>query len=100
MSTNDLQVVQFALRVVAAFVVFVVGRWLAGRARTALRNALSKTSMAPSMTRLLLLLTFYGIMLLTLILALALVGFPIDDLLTSSLIIVVILGIALQQSIS
>ena len=100
MSLDDLQVVQFALRVVAAFGVFIVGRWLAGRARTALRNALSKTAVAPSMTRLLLLLVFYGIMLLTLILALALVGFPIDALLTSSLIIVVILGIALQQSIS
>ena len=100
MSLDDLQVVQFILRVLAAFVVFIVGRWLAGRARTALKQALSKTAMAPSMTRLLLLLVYYGIMLLTVILALALVGFPITALLTGSLIIVVILGIALQQSIA
>ena len=52
------------------------------------------------MARLLLLAAYYGIMLVTLILALALVGFPITALLSASLIIVVILGIALQQSIS
>ena len=100
MSSADLQVLEFVLRVLAAFAVFIVGRWLASRARKALRQALSKTAMAPSMTRLLLLLVYYGILLLTLILALALVGFPITALLTGSLIIVVILGIALQQSIA
>jgi small conductance mechanosensitive channel len=100
MSSIDLQVIEFALRVLAAFAVFIVGRWLAGRARNALKQALSKTAMAPSMTRLLLLLVFYGIFLISLIIALALVGFPIDALLTGSLIIVVILGLALQQSIA
>ena len=52
------------------------------------------------MTRLLLLAAYYVIMLVTLIVALAIVGFPITALLSASLIIVVILGIALQQSIS
>jgi small conductance mechanosensitive channel len=100
MQLSDAEVIQLALRIGAAILVFVVGRWLAQRARTALRLALSKTALAPSMTRLLLLLVYYGILLITLIISLALIGFPITALLTASLIIVVILGIALQQSIA
>jgi small conductance mechanosensitive channel len=100
MTLDNFEVVQFALRIGAAILVFIVGRWLAGRARTALRVAMSKTTLAPSMTRLLLLLVYYGILFITLITALALIGFPITAVLTASLIIVVILGIALQQSIA
>ncbi|HTP06861.1 MAG TPA: hypothetical protein VMP08_01325, partial [Anaerolineae bacterium] len=100
MSADNLAVIQFVLRVVAAILVFFIGRWLARRARTALRTALGKTTVAPSMTRLLLLLVYWGILLITLIVSLALIGFPITALLTGSLIIVVILGIALQQSIA
>ena len=100
MQLSEAEVLQFALRVGAAILVFMVGRWLAQRARTALRIAMSKTTLAPSMTRLLLLLVYYGILLITVITSLALIGFPITALLTASLIIVVILGIALQQSIA
>ena len=100
MSLDQFDLLQLALRVGAAILVFFVGRWLAQRARTALKLALGKTTLAPSMTRLLLLLAYYGILLITLIVALALIGFPITALLTASLIIVVILGIALQQSIA
>jgi small conductance mechanosensitive channel len=100
MPLEDREVFLFVVRVVSAIVVFIVGRWLANRARTALRTALGKTTLAPSMTRLLLLLVYYGILLITVIVSLALIGFPITALLTASLIIVVILGIALQQSIA
>ena len=100
MTLDNLEVLQFALRVGAAILMFIFGRWLAQRARTALKLALGRTTLAPSMTRLLLLLAYYGILLITLIASLALVGFPITALLTASLIIVVILGIALQQSIA
>ena len=100
MSLDQFDLLQFALRVGAAILVFFVGRWLANRARTALKVALGKTTIAPSMTRLFLLLVYYGILLITLIMALALIGFPITALLTASLVVVVILGIALQQSIA
>ena len=100
MPLDEHEVFLFFLRVVAALAVFMVGRWLASRARTTLRVALSKTTLAPSMTRLLLLLVYFGILLITLIISLALIGFPVTALLTASLIIVVVLGIALQQSIS
>ncbi len=52
------------------------------------------------MTRLLLLLVYYGILLATVITSLALLGVPLEGLLAASFIIVVVLGIALQQSIS
>ncbi len=100
MPLDEATLFQYLLRVGAAILVFIVGRWLARRGRTALSLALAKTALAPSMTRLLLLLAYYGILLLTLIVSLALIGLPITALLSASLIIVVILGIALQQSIS
>ena len=100
MTLDNLDVIPFLLRAGAAIVVFFIGRWLARRARTVASQAMQKTAIAPSMARLLLLLIYYGILLITVITSLALLGFPVSALLTASLIIVVILGIALQQSIS
>jgi small conductance mechanosensitive channel len=100
MPLDEYALLQIALRIGAAFLVFLFGRWLAHRARATLKVTLGKTTLAPSMVRLLLLAAYYGILLVTVIIALALIGFPIEVLLTASLIIVVVLGIALQQSIS
>jgi small conductance mechanosensitive channel len=92
--------VQFALNVVAAVAVFLIGRRLARRARVALSRALANTTIAPSMARLIILAANYSILLAAVIIALALIGVPIEPVLTASLIIVVVLGLALQQSIS
>lgn len=100
MPLDQYQLLEIGLRIGAAVGVFLIGRWLARRARAALKKALDKASIAPSMARLLLLAAYYGIMMVVVITSLALVGFPIQALLTASLVIVVILGIALQQSIS
>ncbi len=100
MPLDDNHLIQIALKVGAAILVFLIGRWLAGRARKMLSVALAKTTIPPSMARLMLLAAYYGILMITLISALAIIGFPIQALLSASLIIVVILGIALQQSIS
>jgi small conductance mechanosensitive channel len=100
MSLDQYQLLQLALKIGGAVLVFLAGRWLAGRTRTALTVRLAKTTLAPSMARLLMLAAYYGILLFALILALALVGIPITALLGASLIVVVVLGIALQQSIS
>src|SRR4051794_34550024 len=91
---------QIALRIGAALLVYLIGRWLARRARRALQAALGKTAVAPSMSRLLLLAAYYAIMLVTAIIALALIGVPIDALLTAALIVVVVVGLAFRQSIS
>lgn len=100
MPLDQAALLQLALKIGAAILVFVLGRWLAARVRRTLRAALAKTTLAPSMARLLILAAYYGILLITIILALALIGFPVAALLSASLIVVVILGIALQQSIS
>jgi small conductance mechanosensitive channel len=100
MAFDSMAVLQFALRVGAAIVVFLVGRWLANRARASLKQVLAKTAIPPSMTRLILLAAYYGLMMITLIVSLALVGFPIEALLTASLVIVVVLGFALQSSLA
>jgi small conductance mechanosensitive channel len=100
MPLDQFTLLQIALRIGAAIVVFLFGRWLARRARDTLKVTLAKTTLAPSMVRLLLLAAYYGILLVAVISALALIGFPIEVLLTASLIIVIVLGIALQQSIS
>jgi len=100
MPLDEYALLQIALKIGAAIGVFLFGRWLARRVRILLHVRLAKTTLAPSMARLMILAAYYGIMLVTVILALALIGFPIEALLTASLVIVVILGIALQQSIS
>jgi small conductance mechanosensitive channel len=100
MPLEQTQLLQIALKVGAAIGVLMLGRWLAYLARVSLSSTLSKTTIAPSMARLLILATNYGIRLVSLIVALALIGFPIEALLTASLVIVVVLGIALQQSIA
>lgn len=100
MPLDEYELLKIGFRIVAAVGVFLFGRWLARRARATLKKALEKSSIAPSMARLLLLAAYYGIMMVVVISSLALVGFPIQALLTASLVIVVILGLALQQSIS
>jgi small conductance mechanosensitive channel len=100
MPLDEYQLLQFGVKIGAAFLVFVVGRILAGRARISLRRTLDKTTLAPSMVRLAVLAAYYGILFITIVLALALIGVPLTAVLSASLIVVVILGIALQQSIA
>ena len=100
---NDLwqnEVFQTVLHIVAAIAVFFVGRWLAQRARVAAAVGLRKTPLPPSMTRLILLVVYYGLLVIMLMVILALIGFPVESLLIPALLILVVLGIALQQSIA
>lgn len=100
MPLDQYAVLQIALKIGFALLVFLLGRGLARRARAILQKTLAETSITPSMARLLTLAVYYGILLVTVIVSLAIIGFPLEVLLTASLVIVVILGIALQQSIS
>jgi len=96
----DIPLLQIVLKIGIAILVFLVGRWLAGRLRLTLEKNLGKTKIAPSMARLLILAAYYGLMILVLIFALAIVGVPLQPMLTASFLIVVVLGFALQQSLS
>ncbi len=93
-------VVGFLLRVGAAALIFFIARWLARRARTWLHVSLPKANIPPSMSQLAERGAYYGILFVAILTGLALIGVPIEALLGASLIIVVILGIALQQSIA
>lgn len=93
-------ILQIAIRVGFAVLVFLLGRWLAGRVRVTLDRNLGKTTIAPSMARLLILAAYYGFMLLVVIFALAIIGVPLEPMLSASLIIVVVLGFALKESLS
>ena len=102
LGTYDLlsAVLVFLLRVGAAVLIYLIGRWLARRARTWLRINLPKANVPPSMSQLAERGAYYGILFVAVLTGLALIGIPIEALLGASLIIVIILGIALQQSIA
>jgi small conductance mechanosensitive channel len=100
MPLDEYQLIQIALKIGAALLVFLLGRWLAGRTRAMLTATLAKTTLAPSMAHLLVLAAYYGVLFVAVVVALALIGVPVTAVLSASLIVVVILGIALQQSIS
>ncbi len=90
----------FLLRLGIAYLIFIGGRRLAKRARYWLGAQLPKANLTPTMTHLTQLGAYYGILAVAVLTALALIGIPIEALLSASFIVVVILGIALQQSIS
>jgi small conductance mechanosensitive channel len=93
-------VVGFLLRLGAAVLIFFIARWLARRARTWLHITLPKVNIPPSMSQLAERGAYYGILFVAVLTGLALVGVPIEALLGASLVIVIVLGIALQQSIA
>ena len=102
LGTYDLlsAVLVFLLRVGAAVLIYLIGRWLARRSRTWLHISLPKANIPPSMSQLAERGAYYGILFVAVLTGLALIGIPIEALLGASLIIVIILGIALQQSIA
>jgi small conductance mechanosensitive channel len=87
------------LRIGVAFVVFLVGRWFAAFARRKLQPILDKTKLTESMVNLSVTLSFYAIWVVTILVALAVLGFPVEVLLTFAGVTIVIIGIALQQSL-
>ena len=88
------------LRLLPAFLTLFVGRWLARRVRPTLRKALLRTAATPSLVNLTDTVVYYLILLSFLILSLSFLGVPSTTLLTIVGVVVVILGIALQNSLS
>jgi small conductance mechanosensitive channel len=88
------------LRIGGALVVFLIGRWLAVRARKWTAQLMARAKMAPYLETLAVRGIYYGILIITLLVSLSIVGVPVNALVTSLGILIVILGIALQESIS
>jgi len=87
-------------RLLPAGITLLLGRWLARRVRPTLRKALLHTDLTASLIHLVDTAVYYLILLTALLLALSFVGVPATTLLTIVGVVVVILGIALQNSLS
>lgn len=92
-------VLGIVLRVGAAFLVVLIGRWLARRSRIWLARALERVTLTPSLVTLFLTATYYSVWILTIMAALIVLGVPAATVLAVVAIVVVILGVALQQSL-
>lgn len=88
------------LRLLPVIIVLLLGRWLARRTRPILRRALQRTELTPSLINLTGTIVNYLILLAAFILALSFLGAPTTTVVTTIGIVVVILGIALQASLS
>jgi small conductance mechanosensitive channel len=93
-------VVAFLLRVLLALLVLIIGHRVAKWSRQAVYRALLRSKITESLIRLSMGLTFYGIIIMAVVLALAVLGFPITAVISVAGIVVIILGIALQESLS
>jgi small conductance mechanosensitive channel len=92
-------VIPFLIRVLVAIIITIIGHWLAGKARSTMARSLAKTDMTESMITLFTVLAYYGVLLLGILLALAVLGVPVTTLVAAVGVILIILGIALQQSL-
>jgi small conductance mechanosensitive channel len=88
------------LHVGAAIATLLVGRWLAGRSRTLLGPALRRTDLTESLIRLFCSLAYAGILIVAILTALAFVGVPLQALLASAGIVIIVLGVALRESLA
>jgi small conductance mechanosensitive channel len=86
----------FAIRFALAILVLLFGRWLAGRSRV----WLAKTTLTESLNRLFIKLAYFGILIMAGMAALALLGVSPTAIVGGVGIIVVLLGIALRESLA
>jgi small conductance mechanosensitive channel len=80
--------------------VWIIGRWLAGRTRGWLRKSLQNTDLTESLVALITTVSYYGVLILAALVALGALGVPVTTLATALGIVIVVLAIALQQSLS
>jgi small conductance mechanosensitive channel len=93
-------ILPFAVRALLALPVLFVGRWIAKNIQRWARTSLQKTGLTPSLITLITALSYYAILILTGVLILAVMGVPTATLAAIVGIVVVVLAISLQQSLS
>lgn len=72
--------------------------WLAHRSRRWLRRIFAHTELTPSLETLLVNVTFYGIQICGVLLALGLLGLPVESIVAVASIVFVVPGIAVRES--
>lgn len=96
----DPQLLKIALQLAAVAGVLIGGRWLARRARVGLVKPLQRFVVTESMVTLSITLAYYGILVLSFALALAILGVPASVIFGIIGLCLIILAIALQQSLA
>jgi small conductance mechanosensitive channel len=100
---NIIEILPFAgilVRLIAVVVTFIVGRWLAKQTRIWLKGILKKQGLPESVMTVLVNVTHFGIWLITILTILALLGVPMQALITGVAIVFILVGIALRESLS
>jgi small conductance mechanosensitive channel len=97
---TELPLLTILLRLVTAALIFLIGRRLAHFCRDWVQAALVKTDLTPSLITLFTRMTHYGILILTVILVLTVLGVPLTTTVAVIGILIVVVGIALQESLA
>jgi small conductance mechanosensitive channel len=94
----------YALRIAAALVVLLIGRFLAGRAREFTREVLKRPevdqALSATVEGILVRVVYYGTIIVAVIIALAILGVPAAAILSVSSAVLVILAVALRESLA
>lgn len=99
----DLSSIDFGLilwHLIIAVVVILIGRWLARMARRWVQRGLKKMTVSETVAQLLERATYYLILLGAVLVAMAVIGVPTTSIIYTIGIVLVIFGVALQESLS
>jgi len=97
---SDVNFVAVIWHLAEAVVIILVGRWLARMARRWVQRGLAKVTVTETVALLAERATYYAILLGAVLVAMAVIGVPTTSLLYTVGIVLVIFGVALQESLS
>jgi small conductance mechanosensitive channel len=86
-------------RIFAAITVLIIGRWLARMSRRLIGRALERTNLNRTIVLLTQNVIYYIVFTMTLMTALAILGVPVTSILAVASLIIIVIAIALQQSL-
>jgi small conductance mechanosensitive channel len=95
----ELPVAEIGIRLIGIIITFLVGQWLARNGRTGLRGVLEKQELPKSIVTLLANVTYAGLWLLTILTILTLLGVPIGTIFTGVALVLIILAIAMRETL-
>jgi small conductance mechanosensitive channel len=96
---SEINLLSILIRIGSAILIFLVGLWLARYLRRWLQRTLVKAAMTESLIALFSFLIYYGTIITGLVIALGVIGVPVSALVSTFGVFIIILGIALQESI-
>jgi small conductance mechanosensitive channel len=97
--TVEIPIAAILVRLLAVVVTLIVGRWLARNSRKWLQMILEKQELPKSINTVLVNITYFTIWVITILTMLALLGVPIQALITGAALLIIVLAIALRESL-